>query len=138
MATYNKFDFFVEDMARKGHNLNSDVLKLALSNVAPVAATNRVLADITQIASTGGYAPVTVAATGATQTAGVLKLLGNDTNFLAVAVDFAAFRYVVLYNDSSTGKMLIGWWDRGAALTLLAGETFIADLDQVNGILTVT
>lgn len=138
MATYNKFNQFVEDLARKVHNLNADALKLVLSNTAPTAGL-LTLSQITQISGTGGYAPGAILSSGATQTGGVLKLTGLDVTFLAVAANFDPFRYVVLYNDTPTSPAdpLIGWWDRGASLTLLDGESFIADLDQVNGILTV-
>ena len=53
MATFNKFNQFVEDLAKKVHNLNSDTLKVALSNTAPVAA-NAVFADITEISEPDG------------------------------------------------------------------------------------
>ena len=54
MAAFNKFNQFVGDVATKVHNLNSDVLKIALTDSAPVA-TNTVLANITQIAAANGY-----------------------------------------------------------------------------------
>ena len=38
MATFNKFNSFVEAMAEKSHNLGSDTLTVALTNSAPVAA----------------------------------------------------------------------------------------------------
>lgn len=34
MATYNKFQCFVEDICEKKHNLASDTLKVALSSAA--------------------------------------------------------------------------------------------------------
>ena len=37
MASYNKFQPFVEHLAEKVHNLGSDTLKVALTNTAPVA-----------------------------------------------------------------------------------------------------
>jgi hypothetical protein len=40
VATFNKFNQFVEDLAEKVHNLQSDTLKNLLTNTAPVA-TNR-------------------------------------------------------------------------------------------------
>lgn len=36
MATYNKFQAFVENVAEKVHNLGSDALTIALTNSAPV------------------------------------------------------------------------------------------------------
>lgn len=51
MATFNKFNAFVEHLAEKVHNLGSDALTVALTNSAPLA-TNSVLADLTQIAYT--------------------------------------------------------------------------------------
>jgi len=37
MATFNKFDCFVGDLGLKLHNLNTDTLKVYLTNVQPVA-----------------------------------------------------------------------------------------------------
>ena len=51
VATFVKFQPFVEAVAEKKHNLGSDVLTIALSASAPSAA-NAVLTDITQIAYT--------------------------------------------------------------------------------------
>ena len=51
MATYNKFQCFVEDICEKKHNLGSDTLKVALSNAsnAPSASDDVKLADITTV-----------------------------------------------------------------------------------------
>ena len=46
MATF-KFNIFVQDVGRKVHNLNTDTLKIMLTNTAPVA-TNAVDGDITE------------------------------------------------------------------------------------------
>jgi len=54
MAAYNKFNSFVLDLTSKVHNLNSDALKIMLTNVAPVA-TNTIKANITDIAAGNGY-----------------------------------------------------------------------------------
>ena len=44
----------------------------------------------------------------------------------------------MLYNSTSLSKPLIGWWDYGTPITLTNGNTFTIDLDQANGILTIT
>jgi hypothetical protein len=48
MATYNKFNQFVDDLAKGVHNFASHTFKVMLTNTAPVA-TNAVKADITEI-----------------------------------------------------------------------------------------
>lgn len=135
MATYNKFNSFVEDLAEKKHNLGSDVITVALTNVAPVA-TNTVLADITQIAYTNLSSRV-VTITSSAQTSGTYKLTASDLTLTASGGSVATFRYVVLYNDTATNDELIGWYDRGSSITMADGETFLVDFDQINGILTL-
>ena len=54
MASFNKFQSFVEAVAEKVHNLGSDTLKVMLSNVAPVA-TNTQKSNITEISAGNGY-----------------------------------------------------------------------------------
>jgi hypothetical protein len=54
MATFNKFNSFVEALAEKTHNLGSDVLKVMLTNSAPSSA-NTIKTDITDIAAGNGY-----------------------------------------------------------------------------------
>ena len=139
MATYNKFNAFVADTHNKVHNLASDVLKVMLTNVAPVA-TNSVKADLTEIAAGNGYTAGGTAATitSSTQTAGVYKLVLADVVFTATPAAMATFRYVVLYNDTSTSDSLIAWWDYGSAVTLNATETFTTDFDPSTGVLTDT
>ncbi|MBK7515448.1 MAG: hypothetical protein IPI51_07510 [Betaproteobacteria bacterium] len=46
MASFQKFNQFVEDLAKGVHNLSTGQLKVALTNTAPVAA-NSVYADLT-------------------------------------------------------------------------------------------
>lgn len=141
MAAFNKFNQFVEDLAKKVHNLNADSLKVMLTNVAPVA-TNAVKADITEIAAGNGYTAGGNAAAfvSGAQTGGTYKLvLGDPTTWTAAGGTMATFRYAVLYNDTPASPLdpLIGWWDYGSAVSLAPGETFTADLDQTNGVLTL-
>lgn len=138
MATFTKFQSFVEALAEKVHNLGSDTLTVALTNSAPVN-TNTVLANITQISYTNIQNGTTTGRdlTGVTsaQTTGTYKLDANDLVLTAVAT-VPTFRYVVLFNNSATNDELIGWYDYGAAVNLLNGETFTITWDPA-GILTL-
>lgn len=151
MATFNKFNAFVEDMAEKVHNLGSDSLKIMLTNTSPNAAdvafdtstdlrleaTSNALDLTTSGGYTAGGAAVTI--TSSAQSSGTYKLVGNPVVFTATT-GFGPFRYAVLYNNtagSAAARPVIGWWDYGSAVTLAALETFTVGLDGTNGILTV-
>lgn len=140
MATFNKFNQFVEDVAEKVHNLGADTLKVMLTNTAP-AATNAVKLDITEIAAGNGYTAGGTAATisSSAQTSGTYKLVLADVVFTAAGGSIGPFRYVVLYNDTPTAPAdpLIGYYDYGSAVTLATGETFTVDFDATNGVLTI-
>ncbi len=137
MASYNKFQSFVEALAEKVHNLGSDTLKVALTNSAPVN-TNTVLANITQIANGNGYTTGGTAATisSSAQSSGTYKLVLADVVFTASG-SMGPFRYAVLYNDTATNDELIAWWDYGSNLTLASGDSFTVDFDATNGVLTI-
>jgi hypothetical protein len=129
MASFVKYNAFVQDLGRKVHNLNSDTLKIALTNTAPTVATNAVLADITEISAGNGYSAggTAVGSSAYSQTSGTATLSGNDVVFTASGGTIGAFRYAVLYNDTSTSDSLIGYWDYGSSITLQVGETFTVD-----------
>jgi hypothetical protein len=137
MAAYNKFDSFVLDLATKVHNLNSDTLKIALSNTLPVR-TNTILANITQIGAGNGYATGGNTATLSTsqQTSGTYKLVLADVTFTATGGNMNAFQWAVLYNSTAASGNLIGWYDYGTALIVTSGNSFTVDLDQTNGVFT--
>ena len=137
MATYNKFQAFVEHVAEKVHNLGADALTIALCAAASApVATNSVLADLTQIAYTNLSARVPTISSSA-QSTGTYKLVLADLVLTASGGAVAAFRYIVLYNDTPTSPAdpLIGWWDYGSALTLNDTETLTLDFDATNGVL---
>jgi hypothetical protein len=138
MATFNKFNSFVEALAEKTHNLGSDTLKVALTNSAP-SATNTVLADITQISAGNGYTTGGTQATqsSSAQTSGTYKLVLNDVTFTASGGSIGPFRYVVLYNDTAGSDELIGYYDYGTNLTVTSGNSFVVDFDATNGVLTL-
>lgn len=137
MATFNKFNSFVEAVAEKVHNLGADTLKVMLTNSAPIAS-NTVKANLTEISAGNGYTAGGTAATisSSSQTSGTYKLVLADVVFTASGA-VGPFRYAVLYNDTATNDELIGWWDYGSSISLANGETFTVDFDATNGVLQI-
>jgi len=140
MASFNKFNAFVEHLAEKVHNLGSDTLKVALTNTAPSSA-NSTFSDITEISSGNGYTAGGTAATisSSAQTSGTYKLVLADVVFTASGGSIGPFRYAVLYNDTPTSPAdpLIGYWDYGSSVTLADTESFTVDFDASNGVMTL-
>lgn len=138
MASFQKFNCFVADVANKVHNLGSDTLKILLTNSAP-SASNTVKADLTEISAGNGYSAggMTVTITSSTQSGGTYKLIPASDPSITASGTVGPFQYAVLYNDTSASDSLIGWWDRGSALTLANTDTFTVDLDGTNGILQI-
>tara|TARA_R100001163_G_C5059590_1_gene196287 strand:- start:1458 stop:1877 length:420 start_codon:yes stop_codon:yes gene_type:complete len=138
MAAFTKIEDFAKQVAEKAHNLSTDTLKVALSNTAINAATATQLSDVTQISTNGGYAAATVTGLSGTEASGVYKLAtSNNVTFTASGAAFDTFRYVVLYNDSATNDLLIGYWDYGSAVDITDGNSFTVDFDDTNGVLTL-
>ena len=137
MATFNKFNSFVEHLAEGVHNLQTGALTIALSNTLPVAA-NSVLADITQIAYTNLPTSRLLTVSESAQSGGLYTLKIADKVLTATGT-VAAFRYVIIYNDTPTSPAdpLIGWYDYGSSIVLNNGDTFTVDFDAVNGVLTI-
>jgi hypothetical protein len=136
VATFNKFQPFVEALAEKAHNLGSDTLKVVLTNSAPTASM-AALSEITQVANGNGYTTGGTAATisSSTQSSGTYKLVLADVVFTASTGTIGPFRYAALHNDTSTTDLLIGYWDYGSSITLQDTETFTVDFDATNGVL---
>lgn len=141
MASFIKFNQFVEDLAEKVHNLGADTMKVYLTNTAPDAAADAVKADLAEISAGNGYTAGgnTAAGSSSAQSSGTYKLVLSDpTTWTASGGTIGPFRYAVLYNDTTADDRLIGAWDYGSSITLQIGETFTADLDGTNGVLTIT
>lgn len=126
MATYTKFNAFVEAMAEGKHNLASDQLVIALCNAANApTASNSVLSDLTQIAYTN-LSSRNLTTVSSSQAAGTYSLVLSDLTLLASG-PVATFRYVVVYNDTATNDDLIAFYDHGSDVTLANAETFFID-----------
>jgi hypothetical protein len=136
MASFQKFNAFVADIASKVHNLGADTLKILLTDTAPVA-TNSIKANLTEISAGNGYAAGggAVTVTSSAQSGGTYKLVGNNVTFTASGGSIAQFRYAVIYNSTAASGNLIGWWDYGTEVNVTNGNSFQVQLDQTNGIL---
>ena len=125
MATYTKFQCFVEDICEKKHNLGSDTLKVALTNSAP-AATMTKLSELTGAIATPAVDSDSLSTTSSSQTSGTYKLVVADKTMTANG-SVGPFRYVAIYNDTATDDPLICYFDYGSEVTLASGDTFKLD-----------
>jgi hypothetical protein len=141
MASFVKFQSFVEKLAEKVHDLGADTFYVQLLNSAPDAANDHIETDLpADLGTANGYTAGGVSAgtaTGSAQTSGTYKLTIADKVITASGGSIGPFRYVVLLNNSAAAKDLIGYYDYGSSITLNDGETFTVDFDGTNGVLTI-
>lgn len=134
MATFTKFEPFVENLAEGKHNLGSNQLVVALTNTAPTN-TFSTLSQVTEISYSNCSSRNITTSTSA-QTSGTYKLTLTDLVLTATGT-VGPFRYVVVYDDTSTSDNLIASYDYGSSITLANAETFTIDFDASGGFLTV-
>lgn len=139
MATYNKFQQFVEDLGKGVHQLHAagHTLKAYLSNATPDAAADAVKADLAEISNENGYtAPVDIQ-NDYTESGGTGTLTAVDIQIAASGGTVGPFRYVAIFNDDPTSPAdpLVCWWDYGSSITLQDGETF--DIDFGASVFTI-
>lgn len=136
MAVFTKVFSFSEALAEAKHNLGSDTLKVALTNTLPTTA-DTVLADITEVAYTY-ISTRNLTISSSSQTGGLYTLMIADLTLTSTGGATGPFRYVVIYNDTATNDELIGWYDAGSEITIPDTGTFLLDLSQVTGLLSIT
>jgi hypothetical protein len=163
MATYTKFDCFVEDLCNKLHDVfgtagsTADTLMLLLTNTAPVAGdlvvdttttpcTVKATSNAVEVAAGNGYTKTGLAVTNvATRTTTTVTMIGTKVVWTCTPAAMPTFRYVVMYNitaGTTSTRPVIAWWDYGVGgVTLNPGETFSAkfsDSDTTGTIFTLT
>ena len=128
MATYVKFQQFVEDLGLGVHNLNTDTLKVYLTNATPDVAADAIKTDLATITEENGYAAADITNVWS-ETTGTASLTGTDVVFTASGGSFGPFRYVVVYNDTPVSPVdpLVCYWDYGSATTITTGNNFTVD-----------
>lgn len=136
MASYNKFQSFIEDVHNGVHNLSSDTLKVAFTtNANAPSATDGQLSDISDITPTN-LDSVELSVISSEHTAGEYALKITDKVITATGA-FGPFQWVVIYNDTATNDEVIGYFDYGSEISLANSETFTLDFD-VDGLFTNT
>ena len=138
MATFNKYQDFVEQLGLETHNLSTDELKLALFTVTHTpAATDTAYSALTnEVANGNGYTTGGNILTKTwAETGGTATLDATDTSWTGATAGFS-YRYAVLYNNTPAGKNLIAYFDEGSSVTIAVGETRTLQFNA-SGILTL-
>ncbi len=124
MADYTKFNSFSEAVAEGKHDFESNTLKVALTNTAPVP-TDTKLSDLTA-PITSGIDTMTLVKSSSGQTGGTYKYIPANLTMTATG-SVGPFRYVVIYDDTSTDDLLVCCFDFGTSISRSIGETLTLD-----------
>ncbi|MCK5606873.1 hypothetical protein KAR91_33535 [Candidatus Pacearchaeota archaeon] len=140
MASYNKFQDFVEQLLKGVHQLHAagHTIECYLSNEQPLVA-DTIKADIAEIAIENGYTGAEDAQNDVTEApAGTANLTCVDIQIEAAGGTIGPFQFVVMFNETAAAPVdaLIAWWDYGSAITLQDAETF--DIDFAATTFTLT
>lgn len=129
MATFLPVNVLVDNLSAGVHVLGTNVIKAMLTNVAPSQSTTAVKADVTEISAGNGYTAggvnvnCTKSRSGNVET---VSIAPSNPTWTANTGNMATFRWVVFYDDTASGKPVLGFYDRGVATTLngATGETY--------------
>lgn len=140
MASFVKYNTFADEISKGGHNLQTAVFKVALTNTAPTVASDTVWNTTVAPApvAANGYTAGgnTLTTSSASTTSGTFKLVLADSVFTATAGGIGPVRYAIIYNSSASNKV-VGYYDYGSSITLADTETLTVDFDASNGVLTI-
>lgn len=140
MATYNKFQDYVEQLSKAVHNWSPHTFKVALSNTAPGASDTSFTPGGAHPppAATNGYTAGghTLDTVTLTEASGTAKVTIADEVITASGGDLGPFRYAIIYNDTATSPAdaLVCYFDYGSSITLADGESLTVDFDGTNGL----
>jgi len=129
MATYVKYQDFVEQLCKGVHNFSSHTFKVALSNGVP-DATHTTLSAISELSTANGYTAGGATTTiGITETTGTVTVTATDPAAWTASGAGISFRYAALYNDTATSPAdaLVAYWDNGSSTTVTSGNTLTVD-----------
>ena len=136
MATFTFIDAFKDFQGACAPDMDfaNDTFTIYLSNELPVVATDSPKTDIANITEQNGYTETNLTTTWVETAGGSgIFVLRNDADveWTASGGSFGPFRYVVVYNNTTTTPLdlIVGFWDVGVATTITTGNVFKVDLN---------
>ena len=133
MATYTKYETFIENLANKLIDAfgTTDTWRAVIHTDAPVVATDNALSDLTEIGGSNGYNTGGENITyNSTRSGATLTATAVDVVWTAVTGNLGSSttgRYFSIYDDTSTGNNLLCSYDYAATFTVAVGETMTLD-----------
>lgn len=137
-----KFESYLFSVANGNgaHDLTSDTLKIYLTNTAPNASLHSVAADLPGIAVGNGYSgPIVAPISTRGFVSGEYKLAATGPLiWTGSGTGFGPLRAAVLFNDTSSGDLLIGYWDYPTQINLIAAdEQLVINFTTTSGVLKI-
>jgi len=135
-VNFNVYDKFLENEAEGVvGNIATATVTAHLTDRTPVPATDDELADISEIATGGGYTNGTGLAVAAPTSSSLVsngyEWKGSAKIELTASGTVAQFRYLVLCFSAVSGDPLWGYFDLGVEVNLTNGSYFYLDLTNV-------
>lgn len=135
MATYTKYEPFVESLANKNIDMfgSTDTWRVVIHTDAPTVATDAAVTDLTQIAGSNGYTTGGENITfNSTRSGGTITATAVDVTWTASGGNLGASttgRYFSIYDDTaaSPADALLCFYDYGSTFTVASGETMTVD-----------
>src|SRR6185369_17509024 len=133
MATFTKYETFIENLANKLIDAfgTTDTWKVVIHTDAPTVATDNGVGDLTQIGGSNGYTTGGENITyNSTRSGGTVTATAVDVVWTASGGNLGASttgRYFSIYDDTSTGNWAICYYDYGSTFTVATGETMTLD-----------
>jgi hypothetical protein len=134
---FTKINKFVLNVGSKVFNLATDQLAVALTNTLPVVGTANQLSDLVSVipgTNLSGTNPFYLTTTSFTQTSGTATLIVGTLTLTATGA-VGPFQYAAIYSVTATNHELIGFYDYGSPVTMVAADTFV--VTDPSGILTL-
>lgn len=135
MATYTKYDVFIENLCNKIIDFfgNQDTYKAVIHTDAPVTTTDATVSDLTQIGGSNGYTTGGSDITfNSTRSGGTVTATATDVVWTASGGNLGGSttgRYISIYDDTPTSPAdpLVCSYDYGSTFTIASGETLTLD-----------